>query len=355
MNMSNEIKPQWSAREYREGDEDRILELRGISLSDSRDIRWWQWMFQNGPAGPALIWLADNGQKIVGHHALLPLRVKISEGEHKCCLGFDVMTHPDYQRQGILSKLRAKIYESAAENDIRFSLGSATPQIFPVYSKLGSFFICEPPLLVKTISLGKVLKSRFGIPAFIGTILGYPWERLTGRTSSLQDNDIEIERVLSFDDTIDSFWLKASEIKKIMIIRDMKYLNWRYVEKPGDEYIIFVARRRKEIVGYIVLKIQTGPMIRGLIIDILTLPGENAVAERLITRATEYLRGEGVAMISCMMLRDTPYYATLRKLGFMRRSSGVLFGACLIGQDLPKEILADPGNWYYTWGDSDTR
>lgn len=354
MNEIKKTKSRLSIRQYQEGDEEQILELRGITLSGSRSIPWWQWIYRNGPAGPAICWLAVDCQKIIGHHALLPLHMKIKDQEYKGSLAFDVMTHPDYQRQGVLTEIRAKIFDSAVESDITFSYGSTTPGIFPVYAKTQSFFICEPPLLVKIVSLGKVLTKRFGIPTFIGNVIGYIWVCLTNCISSPRNTDIKIEQISSFDKSIDAFWSKASGIKKIMVIRDMKYLNWRYVEKPEKEYVIFLARKRQETVGYIVLKLEKDTVPRGLIFDLLTLPGDD-IAGALVTWAVEYLRGEGAAVISCLMLPDVPYYRTLRKMGFMRRYSHTYFGARLIDQTLSKEFIADPANWYYTLGDCDSR
>ena len=353
MNESGEAKPQWIIRKYQEGDEEQIRELRGVTLSGSRDSRWWQWMYKNGPDGPAIIWLAEANQKIVGQAALLPLRVKIGDQNGKGALGFDWMTHPDYQRLGILTKLRERIYESAVENGIFFSSGYSLAQIISIYKRQQSLEICEPTSLVKLISLGKVLKSRFGIPAIVGNLLGYAWELITGRVPSLHNTDIEVEQISSFDESIDDFWLKASELKKIMFIKDMKYLNWRYVEKPGNEYKIFLARRQRDIVGYIVIVLERKNIIRGSIIDILTLPHEDTVARVLIARAVGYLKDRGAAMISCLMVSDSSYYRILKKFGFVHRPSDLRFGIRIYDQTLPEDFITNPDNWHHVRGDTD--
>ena len=353
MSESEKIRQRYSFRQYREGDEDRILQLRGLTMDVSRDIRWWRWINRDGPDGPAIIWLAEDGQKLIGHHALLPLRIKIGNRECRCALGFDVMTHPDYQRQGVLTEIRGRLYKYAAENDIKFFFGSTEPRIFTVYAKLKSLPVSEPLMLVKILSWGKALKERYRIPVFIGSIMGRIRGCITGREPSLP-GDVEVEWISSFDESIDKFWLKASEIKEIMVVRDMKYLNWRYVAKPGGKYVIFIAKRHQEIIGYIVLMLETDTISRGIIVDLLTLPREEIVAGVLVTRAVSYFRGEGAARVSCFMLPDNPYYQTLKKLGFMRRSSRLVFGVRLIESSLSKEFLTDSANWFYTWGDGDT-
>lgn len=358
MNDANTTKPEWSVREYLEGDEEGILELREIALTGSKNRQWWEWQFKNGPAGPANIWLAVTGPKVVAHNALVPVPMKIGEQVCKGSLAVDVITHPDYQRQGIQNTIRKQLFDSNRSKGIRISYGAATRNIFPIYGRIDSpyphFYICQPALLVKIVSLGKVLTSRYKIPAIIGNLLGNVWKRITSRNPSLKNAGIKVVQVSSFDKSIDEFWQKASGIKQVMVVKDMKYLNWRYVEKPGEEYKIFIAKRQEDTVGYVVLKLEKNAMTRGYIVDLLTLPDEDIITQVLVTRAMEYFRAEAAATISCLMLPDAPYYRILRKLGFMHRSSGLQLGTRLYDRNLPGELVTDPANWYFVWGDNDT-
>jgi GNAT superfamily N-acetyltransferase len=354
MNESNEAQRQWLVREYRDGDEEQIRELRGIVLSGAQDSNWWQWMCRNGPDGPAIIWLADTGEEIIGHHALLPLRVKIGDQVCKCCIGFDAMTHPDYQRRGVLASVDAKLGEAAEEKGVNFSFGMATTRIFPVYTKLQALVVCVPPLLVRVVNWGRVLKYRFKVPVPVGNLFGYFRDRLLSRSSRLRDTGIAVEQIQSFDERFDDLWQKASEIAPIMIVRDRSYLNWRYVEKPENKYVMFAARRQREIVGYIVVMLVSFDLLRGEIIDLLTVPGEDIVTEELVNRAIGYLREEGAEVVTCLMLPDTPYYRTLRKMGFICRSSGLQLGVRLRKTNLSSEFITNPRNWYYVLGDRDT-
>ena len=77
MDDTNIIKREWSIREYREGDEEQMLEFRGIVTGDSKDNQCWKWMYRDNPAGPAKVLLAEEKQKIVGQYAVMPVRLKI--------------------------------------------------------------------------------------------------------------------------------------------------------------------------------------------------------------------------------------------------------------------------------------
>ena len=100
-------------------------------------------------------------------------------------------------------------------------------------------------------------------------------------------------------------------------------------------------------------KLNRGVLDRGYIVDFLTSHGEDALTEMLTTRAVEHLREEETAIIICLMLRDTPYYRTLRKLGFTHRH-GPRLNVRIFDQNISKEFVTNPSNWYYVAGDDDS-
>jgi hypothetical protein len=350
-------KQKWSPREYRDGDEEQIRELQRIcfSLSSANNSQWWKWQFINSPDGTARIWLAEAKQKVVGHYAILPLRMKIENETKMGSFSLDTMTHPDYQHQGIFVTLANRTYDDASNNDIIITYGTPNDQSYPGFiRKLQWFDICTVPLLVKVIAWGNILKGRLGIPTFIGNILGYIYDNMTSHGSLSQNVNIETEQILSFDERIDEFWLNASNMKSIMVVKDRKYLNWRYVDKPGHNYKIFIAKRRGEIVGYIVLTQERDDLAGWLIVDLLTLPNEDTAAQVLITRAIGYSKEKGAAKISCWMLQGAVYYRTLKKMGFIGRRSLLRLCARINVPRLSEEFVANPNNWYFVRGDNDS-
>jgi GNAT superfamily N-acetyltransferase len=354
MNDSLATGPEWSIRKFQKGDEDQIRALLGVDRGVPRDKQLWQWLYHKGPAGPAIIWVAVIGQRIIGHSAVLPLYMKIGNQTCKGSLGIDIMVHPDYRRHGILASFRNSTYDYFTQNGISLTCGLVSDRILSIYRKLQTTEVDELPLLVKIVSWRDVLKTRYKIPYWAGSLLGYLWEHLIHRMPSLPETDIQIEPVSVFDKRMDDFWRKASVIKPIMVVKDMKYLNWKYVEKPGNEYKLFIAKRKNEIVGYMVLTREKDKLTQGNIADFLTLPQENEGARALIAEAVRYFQKEGIALISCWMFKDTPYFNIMNKLGFIRKYSGLRLGFRLRDPNLSKDFFVDPGNWYYVRADNDT-
>jgi GNAT superfamily N-acetyltransferase len=351
MNEANEPKREWSIREYRESDEEQILELRKIVFNENRDKQWWQWIHRNSPFGPATIIVAEINGRIIGHHATIPVPIKIGDQATRGSHGIGLMVHPDYRRQGLFIAMANALRLSPSVGYRSISVGTPSDQAHSGFvNKLNVSEICEVPNLVKVIDWGTVLKQHYKIPAFAGRPFCYIREQFMYRMPSPKDNGIKIEEVTSFDERIDTFWQKASKMKNIMIIRDRKYLNWRYVANPGNKNKIWMATKQQEIAGYIVSNLEKGVLARGYIVDILTLPGEDRVARLLIARAIRYLKEEGAATISCRMLPDTPYYRILRKMGFVRRP-GPCLCSTIYDPNIPKEFVKNPANWYHVIGD----
>ena len=62
---------------------------------------------------------------------------------------------------------------------------------------------------------------------------------------------------------------------KIILDRNIRFLNWRYLSRPDNKYYAFGYYVKKEFKGYCVLKIyKENKILRGHIIDILTNPNE---------------------------------------------------------------------------------
>ena len=96
--------------------------------------------------------------------------------------------------------------------------------------------------------------------------------------------DIRIGEVEQFDHSIDGFYRGIADSFGIMVTRNAQYLNWRFVEKPFNNYKRYMAfDKAGELSGYMVLKKETlENAVRGRILDILADPGKPDVFGALI-------------------------------------------------------------------------
>ena len=104
----------WFVRGYKNGDEDGILQFIQLAFKWD-DKKYWNWRYRDNPAGIGRIWLADDAGKIVGHYAMIPIKMKIGDETVTASLTVDIVTHPNYRRQGIFETLARKAYTEAGK------------------------------------------------------------------------------------------------------------------------------------------------------------------------------------------------------------------------------------------------
>ena len=136
--------------------------------------------------------------------------------------------------------------------------------------------------------------------------------------------------------------------------RGEKYLNWKFVDKPFNNYRIFAAAdKTKQLFGYIVLKIERSEgEVRGKIVDILANPEKPEVFGALIQKGIqEFVRVR--ANYIEIVCTYPPFAKWLRKMGFIRKPSPLWFMVKNWEGLFDREFIGDIKNWYLTLGDAD--
>ena len=355
----------WSMRAYRHGDECGIRELFRLVFGQELSAEQWNWMYRDNQTGLISITLAEGADgQLAGHYAVRPVRMKIGDEVQMGTLSLDTMVHPDYRRQGMFTKLAKHLYAELASQGIPLTYGFPNKNSYHgCFTKLDWVdLVGRLPLYVKVLNPTAVLVTRIksGLMASLGGGLAKAALGVIGafRRGALPD-DCELKRVDRFDQRIDEFWGEASRAHGIMVARDRAYLNWRYVENPTASYELFIVEKGSSLAGYMVLKIEKMFGLQtGFIVDLLTIPDEPALASGMIAEAVLHFRSEGMDIVSCLMLKHTPYTKALKSNGFLQAPEKMLPQELYLGvrrhtSEHPETYLFNPRNWFITWGDHD--
>jgi len=113
-------------------------------------------------------------------------------------------------------------------------------------------------------------------------------------------HDLNISGVSNFSSHINEFWESVSDHYKFIIERTRDYLNWRYCNSRGGDFIVKQAKEDGHILGFIVLGVNrlrlNYPI--GFIVDLLTLPSRLDVADALIGNAIKYFDSQNINLIN---------------------------------------------------------
>jgi predicted N-acetyltransferase YhbS len=361
------MKKPWFSREYSTGDRESLCELHRLVFGSQFSTERWTWQHQKNPAGPAVIALAESDQGIVGQYALIPLRMKTNNVMCLGSLSLDTMVHPDYRGQGMYVSLARQAYELAERRGIRFVYGFSNENSHPRFTKLGGSDLYNGiPLWVKPLNFESIIKKRFLDNKLIARLgsragkitMGLLYDRHSGARGGTAA--YSIREAPYFDHRFDSLWEEASRNHNIMVARDKAYLTWRYRQKPGESYTIFTAERGESLSGYIVVKgVPWFDLQVGLLVDIMTAPGELRVARELVSAAVDYFKARQADLVSCLMLPGAPCCRDLKETGFIKAPRGLVpqnmyLDFRSLAPQHAEAPLADSGNWFITWGDHDS-
>lgn len=367
--LSSSSPPSWTVRPYRVGDEPGILALARLVFPEQPPDRftttYWSWEFLHNPAGRARMWVADDSRRIVGFYAVVPLAFEVQSSTRLGSIVVDVMTHPDYRRQGMFTRLGEAALADAGESGVEFSVGfPVRSDVMPGHLRVGWKYLFDIPVYVRPVSVAPIVRRYVRVSPLATVVsgavaLGYniayrPIAARWGRPES-STAGVKVRVLSSVDDRFDNLWCRSSRQCPVMVVRSKAHLNWRYVNHPYHRYQFLVAEDRGNLLGYAV--VRTGGLIgfrAGIIVDLLVDPNHDACADLLIDEAVRFLcTGEPLDLLASMMGTGSPYVGALTRAGFIRTRSAFWFILHDSKGALQDTLMSDPLKWHLMWGDTD--
>jgi hypothetical protein len=222
--------------------------------------------------------------------------------------------------------------------------------------------ICPTPRLFKILDVGPLVRDR--LPA--GSILqvfSFPVNGILRLRYSLQEEmpkGTRITTVERFDERFDSFWNLIKGDYPVMVVRDSRYLNWRYVDVPHRRYEILSLEKSDsgEILGFIVFGKKHKGVLFGGILDIVSpRVGHEMVTRALIQEAIGWFYEEAVSIVACWTLPHCHIYPELVRCGFRHREKKgmdfVFRKNNLKDSTVSLESAKNVQDWHVSLGDSD--
>ncbi|MDP1874852.1 GNAT family N-acetyltransferase [Phenylobacterium sp.] len=89
------------------------------------------WRYRDNPAGSVVGADAWSGETLAAHYVACPLRASVEGQALKGLLSLNTATHPDFQGQGLFTRLARTAYDQGAELGYDFVIGVANAQSTP--------------------------------------------------------------------------------------------------------------------------------------------------------------------------------------------------------------------------------
>ncbi|MEI6787783.1 MAG: GNAT family N-acetyltransferase [bacterium] len=357
-------QPVFAARSATVDDLEEVAELLHHVFGVRQEVARLRWKFGGVSGKPAGSVVLTNRRKIVGFLGQVPVRVNVSGHEIMACQGTDVGILEEHRRlDAYMTLLHACIGELEAAK-VALSYGTANANAeFTLSTLLGQQTISPIPLLIRPFS-GAFRPSPGRNPASFAPLLAAclrGMERGAARKPASVHGALRVSRLDQFDYRFDLFWLRIRDDYPNMIVRDAAYLNWRYVDAPGNHYerILIENKSSGIIEGFAILgmTLWKGRM-RGRICELVTpRRGSRNAAHALISTSLKWMRSQNVDLADIWMLPHTHLRFLLRQHGFIPRQvkhGGLQMSVLAAGSSLNPGGWERPDNWFLSMGDSDT-
>jgi hypothetical protein len=328
-------------RPYRDGDEDSVLDLFNLVFAEghsARDRAHWEWEFLRNPAGNQVVLGIASDGRVVAQYACLPAVVHLRGERVMVGQGIDSVVHPDWRRglkrEGAFLKVARYYFEHYGIPEVNaFGYGLPNEKAY----RIGVRMLGYVPIAAPLPTLARNLFDRDELAD--AADLGAPREAL---------HVVPVDR---FGADADGLWQRLAAEHPMAIVRDAKYLNWRFLDCPSVDYRAFaVVDGSRWRATFVLRENWTGPPI--LAITELFLARDDAAALGTILRHTvAYARAHGQQRVETWIPRSHPHFARALDLGFITEPSPFNLCIKIYRAGLSPEFAA--AHWWYTIGDSD--
>lgn len=320
-----------------------------------RSRRRYDWQYFENPNTPEdgpVIWMAREGDTLLGQMATMPFPMWWGDREVRASAGNDYFVRKSAQGRGIGIALSNRW---ADEVDVALALG-LTPSSYPLFKKI--FTDVGPvPAYLKILNPTAVASRKWGRAAGVvtGPLIGLGLSLLTPSVPASAEVDVRVVEGVS--DEYDDLWLKARASFATCVRRDARYLRWKYLACPFRDYRILEARRKGELSGYAVIREEGEPDFRrGVIADLFCSTADLATQDALLSAATAEFSKLGLVRIEVYCL-NAALARSLKRHGFRPGTTAVqycvAFRGTPDGMGGPKTVLKDLPNWNLFIGDGD--
>lgn len=357
-------------RGYQRGDEHKVAHLLYNCFPDPLDpeiiSQTWNWQFRNEFSKNSGIGLADDGSKIIGHRSIMWFNMICNGRRIKGGISSASATDPDYRRMGISSRIGYKIYDDLYQDHCELVYAFSNDQNVDLNrKKLGFKRVNSLQIAIKPINIFLLLEKYSGRRLLEPALMHQLYKTMqpvSHAMGSFLNYQPQLKLVASnqIPSQCDAIWETTYMARKIAIIRDWKYLHWRYLKRPSFQYkLFFVYSKEREIVGYFVLhKKQKFGLNLLFIMEFVVKNDSKPICSYMLSCLQRLAVDYRVDAVTLFLNKNNPNYALFVKAGLVPVPrcffpQKIFFSTKVLSRKIKESYVIQSKNWYLSWGDLD--
>jgi GNAT superfamily N-acetyltransferase len=364
MSNSSQIR----VRPYREGDEHGISKLLHGNFPDTLEPdsikKTWSWQFRNRFVVSPPVVVAEIDSEIVGQYALMRFPMSYQGATIKGAISTATVTDKRYRGRGLFTRLAERLFEDMERDGCEIVFGFPNAQsIHGFISRLGWFEVNAFPLHLRIVDFFPLARKYLGdhvLSRIVAKICGIATKGAFRRHEHGSNGyEIELAPLGTFPDRMDDPWKTSAISERIGVVRDRRYLEWRYLEKPFFAYELYTVTKHGDLCGCFVTYLAEKFGLRTVYVMECAAAGDShEVYSAILGKLEDIARKRKADSVSMLLMPSHPQYGLFRKAGFVRVPRKLLpqeiyFAAKVISKTVDTMYLKDPRNWYISWGDLD--
>lgn len=338
--------------------EARAFQARAYpSRRRSLAVERWDWMFLRSAERLGLrprVWYFRNEQGLQAQRGGIPVLLQCPAGTVMAIWFVETIVLPHLRGRSVG---RQMIAHTTRATDIGLSLGQSA-HVISLQDELGWRSVASTRSWLCVLRPRDAFRGRLrGLMRWSVAWAAYTWSRLR-RASSTRPLAFDTGLIDRFDERHDRLWAAVRQQYTCVVVRDAAYLNWKYVEQPGQSFIRTEVRgphgeARGVCVWVVHAPDQTHAYRRAWILDMVVdhqLADEvTALVDAVIVDAAS----RDVDVIE-MDLHGAELAQHLVRLGWIRGRVTRHLRVCWFGGNTTAfRSLSAPAGWFVTRGDSD--
>ncbi len=315
----------------------------------------WRWMFLESAQRLGVeprMWVYRDAGRIVGQTGSIPVRIKVGAEERQTGWLVETMVLKEHRSQAVGSRL---IFQAHEDQPFSLSLGQSV-EAREILFRLGWKQVAPLQIARLLVRPENVLRAKLPAPAAWAAGLGL---RASGTVRGLlaERSHFTVAPVDRFDDRHDRLWASVSGAMEVAVVRDASYLNWKYVDQPGQRFLRLEFANERGVTAVAVWALREPDDIyryrRAFLVDLVAPVADAWVMHQVLSGACAAATEAGADSLLCHHISE-PLTRALQKAGFQLQQPErfLLIDPSPLSSATRARALA-PESWFVTQGDSD--
>jgi short-subunit dehydrogenase len=317
----------------------------------------WRWMFVEAArrrGAQPYVWIYRENGALVGHHGAIPVQLTVGDDTIDTGWYVDTVVLEGHRSRATGARL---LLDSNDVFPIGLSLGQ-TDHMRRIALRLGWVEVSPLQVLVLLLHPHRVLADKLNPVAARVVAAGMSGrQRVTRLVSGPRPAVLAAHEIDRFDARHDALWASIRHEYGCAVTRDASYLNWKYVDQPGQHFVRFGFESAGRLVAVTVVALDAPGAIyryrRLFLVDLVVAPSDASVVAGVLDHVRDYGRAAGADSITFNLINPALERIAV-SYGFMRRASTryLLVDAQRTSAEVRARVLS-PAGWLITMGDSD--